>query len=190
MRSLATSARLSFSLACMVLSILCVARSLGVLPDLNEAVLDGRKSLCEAVAVGCSLAVQRGDIPALEATLRALTERNPQVLSAAVRHGDGETLAVTGDHAKHWGTPATKGSTPTHVRVPIILGDAAGGTSRSGSRRWPGGGGWRCSGTRSCGSWPSPRWRCSWPSRFTSGWSFGRKAMGCRRTSRPGQGDA
>jgi len=115
--------RISLGLASIILSVLFAAYALGLLPDRQGAVIDGRKALCEVVGVESSLAVHRGDVPALKSALRMLVKHNPDVLSAAVRAADGRLLLDTGSHGLHWGDKALTSSTPTHMRVPIAKGD-------------------------------------------------------------------
>jgi signal transduction histidine kinase/DNA-binding response OmpR family regulator len=112
--------RLSLGLTSITLSILFAAHALGLLPDRQGAVVEGRKALCEAVGIHSAFAVQRGDMTALRTALRTLVTRNPEVLSAAVRASDGKFLADTGSHALHWGDIAIAASTPTHMSVPLV----------------------------------------------------------------------
>jgi PAS domain S-box-containing protein len=113
--------RISFGLASITLSIVFAAQALGLLPDRDAAVVEGRKNLCEAEAVQCTLAAQRGELADARAALLALLQRDPDVLSAAVRAGDGQLLAEAGDHRTHWGDGPGALSTPTHMRVPVTL---------------------------------------------------------------------
>jgi signal transduction histidine kinase/DNA-binding response OmpR family regulator len=113
--------RISVGLASISLSILFAAYALSLLPDREAAVVRGRQALCEAEALHCSLAAQQGDLAATRATLLALLQRDPDVVSAAVRGPDGRLLVAAGDHDTHWGPGPGDGSTPTHMRVPISL---------------------------------------------------------------------
>jgi signal transduction histidine kinase len=113
--------RISICLASITLSILLAAHAVGLLPDRDGAVVQGRQALCEAEAVHCSLAAQRGDGAGTRPALLALLQRNPDVLSAAVRGPDGRLLVEAGDHRAHWGDGPGEHSTATHMRVPISL---------------------------------------------------------------------
>jgi signal transduction histidine kinase/CheY-like chemotaxis protein/HPt (histidine-containing phosphotransfer) domain-containing protein len=115
--------RISIFLALIALTTLLAAHTLGLLPDRDAAVAEGRKALCEAEAVHCALASRHGNLTAGKEALVALLERNPDVLSAAVRAEDGRLLVEAGDHATHWGRPTGDLSTPTHMHVPIRLAD-------------------------------------------------------------------
>jgi PAS domain S-box-containing protein len=113
--------RISIGLASIALSIVLAAHALGLLPDRDSAVAEGRKHLCEAEAVQCTLAAQRGDLADARAALLALLQRDPDVLSAGVRGEDGRLLLEAGDHSGHWGDGPGSVSTATHMRVPITL---------------------------------------------------------------------
>jgi PAS domain S-box-containing protein len=115
--------RISIGLVSLTLSILFAARTLGLLPDREGAVIQGRKALCEALAIHCSLAVQNNDHTTLEAATRAVVERNPDILSAGVRTADGQLLVEVGEHAGPWAEQTGSASTPTHLHVPIALQD-------------------------------------------------------------------
>ena len=91
--------RIAVSLASLVLALLCCAQSLGLIPDPRPAVLDGRRSLCEAVAVQACLAAQREDLVALRTITNSLVARNSSIKSAAVSKSNGQEIAAAGDHA-------------------------------------------------------------------------------------------
>ncbi|MCI0464021.1 MAG: PAS domain-containing protein, partial [Gemmataceae bacterium] len=113
--------RISAGLASITLCILFGAQALGLVPDRQNAVLEGRKALCEALAVQGSLAAQNGDLGAVCLALHALAERNPEVRSAAVRGPDGRVLVRTDGHEALWGGSCRTTSTPTHMTVPVLL---------------------------------------------------------------------
>src|SRR3954453_12779839 len=115
--------RLSLGLPSLTVSLLFAAHAVGLLPDREAAELKGRKALCESLAVACSLAAQRDDGPMIRNLIRSVAARNPEILSAAARRADGALLVTVGDHARHWSEGAGKLSTPTHMYVPIALGD-------------------------------------------------------------------
>jgi two-component system, sensor histidine kinase and response regulator len=120
--------RLSIGLVCIFLSSLFGAQALGLVPDRDGAVLHGRKSLCEALAVHCSLAVQRDDLSAIGVSLQALLQRNADVQSAAVRAPDGKVLISAGKHQPHWGDRERLLSSRTHLTLPITLNNKVWGT--------------------------------------------------------------
>src|SRR4051794_10689188 len=121
--------RLSTGVAALTVSILLAAQALGLIPDATAARLRGRGQLCEAMAIHCSLAAQRGDLSTIRAATKEIVQRDPDIRSAAVRKPDGKLVVEAGDHAKNWkAPPGDDESTPTYVRVPVYNGDTRWGT--------------------------------------------------------------
>ena len=118
--------RISVGLVCLTLSAMFVAQTIGLLPDAHEAIREGRKSLCEAVAVQCCLAAQRSDVPTMQAITAALVTRNAAVLSAAVRRHDGRLVAEAGEHQANW--QQADGLAAAAAEVPIYQGKLRWGT--------------------------------------------------------------
>ncbi len=116
---LSPPSRVSLAFVCLTAAILAIAAVAGLVPDRNGAILDGRKALCEQMAVHASLAAQRGDLAAVRASALAAVRRNPDIVSAGVRAADGRLLTEAGDHRLHW-APAVGGGA-TQMRVPIAL---------------------------------------------------------------------
>jgi diguanylate cyclase (GGDEF)-like protein/PAS domain S-box-containing protein len=114
--------RLSIGLSCLTMSVLLAAESLGLVPDRDGAVMAGRKSLSEAVAVQCCLAAQHDDVATMRTIMQALVSRNDAVLSAAVRRVDGKVLVEIGPHLKNWHIATDGKSTADDVLVPILYG--------------------------------------------------------------------
>jgi PAS domain S-box-containing protein len=123
MNWISTRMRITVGLACLVLSVLLLSMLTGVLPDREKAVLEGRRSLCEAISVNSSIMVSQQDLARLQAVLRVTTERNPDILSAALRRNDGELLVEVGDHRRKWKPLDDEHSIDTQVQVPIHAGD-------------------------------------------------------------------
>lgn len=115
--------RTSASLVGLTLVVLAVAAFLGFVPERDSALLQGRQGLCEAMAVHCSVAAQRGDLGAIVEAMTAMVRRDPALLSAAVRDANGKLLVDVGDHGSRWGDGAAGHSTPTHVHAPVTHGD-------------------------------------------------------------------
>jgi diguanylate cyclase (GGDEF)-like protein/putative nucleotidyltransferase with HDIG domain/PAS domain S-box-containing protein len=111
--------RLSIGLTSLITSILFAGLALGLFPDSDGATLRGRKSLCEAVAIHCATAAERGDVQAIQTTTQAIAERDADLLSAAVRRADGTLLAQTGDHEANWQHAVDAPSDGSQIRVPI-----------------------------------------------------------------------
>jgi two-component system, sensor histidine kinase and response regulator len=113
--------RVSLGLASLTLSVLFAAYALRLIPDRDGAIIEGRKNLCESMAVSCSLAVARNDLADIEAAIAAICKRNPDIQSVRVRRGDGEIVFETGA-AGDW-ADARAPSTPSQMHAPIVLDD-------------------------------------------------------------------
>ncbi len=111
--------RVSAGLASITLCILFGAQTLGLVPDRHGAVVDGRKMLCEALAVQAAQAARDGNPSALRPSFRALTQGNPGVRSVALRDPDGRLLLQTDAHEAGWGGGPRQSSTPTHMAAPV-----------------------------------------------------------------------
>ena len=117
------SFRISFGLVLITLSILLSADLLGLTPNNTKFILDERKHITEALAIEFSLAAQEGHVNLIKKTIRAIVERNDDIISAGLRQPDGSLATQAGGHAETWLAPDNKRSTPTHVIVPIHKGN-------------------------------------------------------------------
>ena len=126
MKYLTTRTRIAIGLTCLLVSVLLLATMLGVVPDRDRAVIEGRSALCEAIAVNSSLLVTQQDLKRLEVILQTTVRRNQDILSAAVRRDNGKVLIEAGNHQACWDPPPDGRSTATQVQVPI----------RAGSEKW------------------------------------------------------
>ncbi|MCL4800526.1 MAG: PAS domain-containing protein, partial [Burkholderiales bacterium] len=120
-RILNTRTYLAMGLSFLVASIVLAAAFFGLLPDRAGAVREGRAALGELAAANATAAATRGEIAQVEAMLKFVTQRNPEVLSAAVRRANGEVLATFGDHGP-WRRLANDQSTDQQLQVPIFAG--------------------------------------------------------------------
>ncbi|MCS7468410.1 ATP-binding protein [Stieleria sp. ICT_E10.1] len=118
--------RISLGLVCMLLSVLSGAMMLGLVPERESAIREGRGNLCETIALTSSEYISYGETRRLDQLLEAVVERNDDVISAGVRRGNGDLVSVFGQHEAVWPKDESNRSTDTHVRVPI----------RSGKDRW------------------------------------------------------
>lgn len=120
--------RISLGLVCLLLSVLSTAMMLGMVPERESAVRDGRANLCETIALVSSDYISRGQADRLDQLLEQVVQRNDDVISAGVRHTARGLLSVFGEHEKVWPVDESSRSTDTHVRVPIRSGNARWGT--------------------------------------------------------------
>jgi PAS domain-containing protein len=116
---------MSFGLALLTVSAVLAADFIGLIPNRSEAVLEGRKQLCESLAIQAAVCLERNDLAAVQATMQLEAKRNHHILSASLRTVDGQ-----------FGGPAATRRTPEEPRtesvptglVPIFLGDEQWGT--------------------------------------------------------------
>ena len=120
MRPLKAKTYISLGLTSLVVTVLLVVALLGLVPDRLGALRDGRVALAEVIAANSAGLIVQEDIQRLEATLRLVVARNTDVLSAAVRHVDGQAVVTIGDH--DWRQLAAGFSTDTHLQIPIWSG--------------------------------------------------------------------
>jgi hypothetical protein len=132
---------MSFGLALLTISVVLAADFIGLIPDPSEAVLEGRKQLCESLAIQAAVCLERNDLAAVQATMRLEADRNGHILSASLHTVDGRILARAGGGRD--GPPANSRteSVPTGVLVPIFMGEEQWGTMEVFREITPGGGG-------------------------------------------------
>ena len=118
MRRLTPVIRISVGLVGITISILLLIDLVGLLPEPRDDALDNRMRLTEVIATQVA-AWDPSNLTPLRAALAVTVERNDEVLSAALRSGDGRLLLSAGDHAKQWNPNEEGSSSATHVRVPI-----------------------------------------------------------------------
>jgi PAS domain S-box-containing protein len=116
-RNFGAKAHIALGQAFLLTTLLFAAMFLGLVPDRDGAVLAGRAALAEALAANGSAVLSQADARRLEAILGMVVERNPELLSAAVRRDGGGSVATIGDHERHW--EALDHSTDSQVTVPL-----------------------------------------------------------------------
>ena len=120
MISISPTIRISMGLILTVICIIILSDMIGFLPDRTAAVIDGRKSMAESLAVQYSLAATKNDFDSIKSSMRILVEKDDEVLSASLRRADGRLIAIAGDHLDQWKDIEDGKSTPTHIQVPIF----------------------------------------------------------------------
>lgn len=120
--------RVTIGLLCMTASIWLLAYSIGLFPDSQPPVSDGRNALCENVAFNCSLLASRNDQQTIQRALTGLVARNKSVLSAAIRLPDDAILASAGPHAQAWTNRTASKAPSNQVQTPILSGEHRLGT--------------------------------------------------------------
>ncbi len=116
------TARITLGQVSILMSLVLVASFIEVIPDRHEAELEGRAAMAEVAALNTSILVTRSDLRRIDANLQLLTNRQEDLLSAAVVRADGTVISRTGDHEP---TPMGEEETriPGRVTVPIWAGD-------------------------------------------------------------------
>jgi diguanylate cyclase (GGDEF)-like protein/PAS domain S-box-containing protein/putative nucleotidyltransferase with HDIG domain len=122
MNRIRPSFKLAIAMAWLSLTGVMAAQWLGVLPNVHARVLAQRISLCENLAVNCSLflAAERQD--AIQVSLDELRNRCSEIVSAGVRRSDGAMVAEVGDHAAAWIMRGQKISSENQIHVPLLQG--------------------------------------------------------------------
>jgi len=94
--------RVVLGLVGLTVSLFMLAFLIGIVPDRESAVREGRAALAEAIAVHSTAAVMANNVQRLEADFKLLAERNADLLSLGLRREDGRALVLTEGHADHW----------------------------------------------------------------------------------------
>lgn len=128
LRPLPAFVRAAIHLSVLTVSVLLLAHLIGWLPDFRGPLRAKRQVLCESLAIHCSLAAERADARGLCSVAEAIAERNPEILSFAIRNADGEILVARGDHDAHWKRLPGGRSTLEQVQVPITCDNRPWGT--------------------------------------------------------------
>ena len=127
MTRISAAMRISIGLACLMLSVLFTAQTIGLVPDSEKVLLTGRKALCETFALQCCLAAQKNDLATMRAASTALVERNDSVESVGIRRIDGKLLVEAGNHTL-WDPADSENSVRSQVQVPVMQGKRPWGT--------------------------------------------------------------
>src|SRR5262245_30607414 len=122
MKRLSAKFHIAIGQTFLLVSLILIALYLGLVPDRAGAIREGRAALAEAIAASSSALIGQSDLRGLEAILRFVVERNPDLLSAAVRREDGKAVVTIGEHERHWRNLSGEYSTDTQLHVPIWAG--------------------------------------------------------------------
>jgi PAS domain S-box-containing protein len=113
----------ALGLSSLLASVLLSAMYLGVVPDRVGAIRLGRAALAESVAASISTFVNQSNLEPVEPMLEFLVERNPELLSVALRKSDGKIVASAGEHVGKWLDLPGSYSVDSQVLVPILAGE-------------------------------------------------------------------
>ncbi len=109
--------------AFLVISLLLAAIYLGLVPDRDGAIREGRVALAETLAINSSFQLEQGDRAGLKAMLDMVVKRNPDILSVSISKHGGERLVTLGDHQTHWKDLPGDYSIDSQMVVPIWSGN-------------------------------------------------------------------
>jgi PAS domain S-box-containing protein len=121
MRLLGTRTYITLGLVSLVSSALLAASFLGLVPDRDGAVREGRIALAESIAAGSTALLSGPDPRRLDDVLRFVQSRNPSLLSLGLRSQDGRLMLVSGDHARHW-LPMESAGAESQIKVHLFSG--------------------------------------------------------------------
>ena len=122
MKRLSAKCHIALGLTFLLVSLVLVSFYLGFIPDRVGAIRAGRAALAESIAANSSVFISQSDLRRLEATLRFVVARNPDLLSAAIRRSDGVVVVKIGEHDRNWRDMADEHSTDSQLQVPIFAG--------------------------------------------------------------------
>lgn len=120
MRSLSVTTKLTVLLALLSTLPLFVVGNGSDLAKVVEETVRQRISICEEIAVSCSLHLRRQDQFAIETQIEQFAARSPDIASVRLVRFDGLVVQSIGDHASAWKIAADAPSTMSNVRVPIL----------------------------------------------------------------------
>ena len=121
-RFLNTRVYIAVGLASLAATLLLASAAIGLFPDRESAIRDGRVALGEALAAGSIAVIAQGDRANLYEFLSFAIKRNPQIQSAAVRAVDKSVLASVGEHDAQWVEMRGEWVSNDQVQVPIMDG--------------------------------------------------------------------
>ena len=119
MKNLTAASRITIGLVCSMVGILITANFLGLLPDQNVVITQGRAQLTESLAFSTSLLLSNNDRTGIEQILRNVATRQKQVRSLGVRRADGVLVVAVGDHDSMWPTSMGDNSNASFMQVPL-----------------------------------------------------------------------
>jgi len=127
-KRLSAKCHIALGLTFLLISLVMASFYVGVIPDRNGAIRDGRAAMAESIAANSSIFITQSDLRRLETTLRFVIARNPDLLSGAIRRSDGTVVVRIGEHDRNWEYMNDEHSTDSQLQVPIWAGKQKWGT--------------------------------------------------------------
>ncbi len=125
---LSPTVSITLGLVSLVLLLVVAVDFLVGLPDDRQALRTLREQVAMTLAVQVSNLLEDRHHATLLKTLAEVARHNDDILSIGVRRRDGELLAATGPHRRHWHPPSDGRSSLEHVQVPLLQGGQPWGT--------------------------------------------------------------
>ncbi len=123
MRRLSPKFFVTLGITLVMISLYLTATMVGIVPDSERAVREGRAALAELLTERTIGYLGRSQLVELEQSLSRLLTRNDDLLSAAVRRSDGHRLLQAGVHDAFWTATEDGRSTSDQITVPIMQDD-------------------------------------------------------------------
>ena len=114
-----SKARIAIGLVSILTSVILLASMIGLIPNVNGSIREGRSALAEALAANSSAMVTQNDLSRLSSNMRFVVERNNTIVSAGLRTVEGQLLAEVGNHSDSWMISDSEYSSDSYVKVPI-----------------------------------------------------------------------
>ncbi len=113
---------MTIGLVMVTISTILIANVIGILKDPNQLQMERRIAICESLAINCSLLARSQKTNAIATNIKLLSDRNPDIRSAALRRNSGEIVFQHGDHKKFWHEKSATGKrteSQDNIIVPI-----------------------------------------------------------------------
>ncbi len=123
MKPLSPKFRISMGQVGIIVSIVMLASFLGIVPDRESALREGKETLAETIAVYTSALVVKADQQRIVDDFDLIVERNKELLSVGLRLENGQAHAATKFHDEFWQEMTGEYSKDNQLRVPIWAGD-------------------------------------------------------------------
>lgn len=115
-----TTLRIAVGIALLSCSVLLMLRTLHIGPDVDQALLDGRRELAKTIAIHSSYQLSRSDFDLLRQSLQTFVDRNSDIRSIVMTKRSGEIMATAQSaRAKSVNSPASP-DLSNSVRLPLL----------------------------------------------------------------------
>lgn len=119
---------ISFTLSCLLATLLLLATGIGLIPSQTESELENRGKICENLAIQFCGVPHDNIIATFEALTPYIVERNEDIRSMAFRGDNGQLVSSTEGHQDMWQQLPENESTPNQIQIPIYKDEKRFGT--------------------------------------------------------------